>query len=84
MNVTVLVPWVLPKFRPLIVTAVPTGPADGDNPEMLGHTTKLTPLLYTPLAYTRTLPVVAPVGTDATIDVAVQLVIGAWVPLKVT
>ena len=36
---------------------------------------KLTPLLFTPLAWTTTLPVVAPVGTAATIDVALQLVI---------
>ena len=34
-----------------------------------------TPLLFTPLAFTTTLPVVAPVGTVATIDVALQLVI---------
>jgi hypothetical protein len=34
-----------------------------------------TPLLFTPPAVTTTLPVVVPVGTVATIDVAVQLVI---------
>ena len=42
---------------------------------MLGAdtTVKVTPLLATPLAVTTTLPVVAPVGTIATIDVALQL-----------
>src|SRR5215469_11572862 len=29
LNVTVLVPWVVPKFAPLIVTAVPTTPEVG-------------------------------------------------------
>ena len=36
---------------------------------------KLTPLLATPLTVTTTLPVVAPVGTTVTIEVALQLVI---------
>ena len=30
LNVTVLVPWVEPKLLPLIVTAVATGPLDGE------------------------------------------------------
>ena len=44
---------------------------------MLGAptTVKLTPLLAMPLTVTTMLPVVAPVGTMATIDVAPQLVI---------
>ena len=54
---------------------------------MLGAATTVndTPLLFTPLAFTTTLPVVAPVGTVATIDVALQLVIVvAVVPLNFT
>jgi hypothetical protein len=53
---------------------------------MLGAVTtvKLMPLLFTPLAFTTTFPVVAPVGTVVTIDVAVQLVMVAAVLLNVT
>ena len=43
-----------------------------------------TPLLATPLTVTTTFPVVAPVGTDATIDVALQFaIVVATVPLNV-
>ena len=43
------------------------------------------PLLFTPLAFTTTLPVVAPVGTVATIEVALQLpIVVAAVPLNFT
>jgi hypothetical protein len=43
------------------------------------------PLLATPLTVTTTLPVVAPVGTSATIEVLLQLVIDvAVVPLNFT
>ena len=52
---------------------------------MLGKTVKLELLLFTPLALTTTLPVVAPVGTVATINVALQLpIVVAVVPLKLT
>jgi hypothetical protein len=86
LNVTELVLCVEPKFVPVIVTDVPTAPEVGDRLVMLGAVTtvKVTPLLLTPLAFTTTLPVVAPVGTVATIDVALQLVIVAVVPLNVT
>src|SRR5437667_11836682 len=47
-------------------------------------TVKFTPLLATPPTVTTTLPVVAPLGTDATMLVALQLVVLAVVPLKVT
>jgi hypothetical protein len=50
----------------------------------VGKTVKLTPLLATPPTVTTTLPVVAPVGTGATIDVALQLVGVAAAPLNVT
>src|SRR5437773_1166365 len=47
-------------------------------------TVKFTPLLATPPTVTTTLPVVAPLGTDATMLVALQLVVVAVVPLNVT
>ena len=86
MNVTVLVPWVEPKFVPVIVTDVPTAPELGDKLLMLtvGRTVKLTPLLGFPLTVTTTFPLVAPVGTGATIEVALQLVGVAVVPLNFT
>src|SRR5580765_906009 len=82
---TVLVPCVAPKFVPVIVTDVPTGPVVGDKLVMLGATVtvKLTPLLADPTV-TTTLPVVAPVGTGATMLVADQLVGVAVVPLNFT
>src|SRR6201981_1069586 len=85
LKVTVLVPCVDPKFVPVIVTAVPTGPEVGDRLVILGvdDTVKLTPLLATPPTVTTTFPVVAPVGTDVAMLVALQLVTVAVVPLKV-
>jgi hypothetical protein len=86
LNTTVLLPCAEPKFVPVIVTDVPTAPAVGDKFVMMGAVTtvKLTPLLFTPLAVTTTLPVVAPLGTVAMIDVVPQLVIVAIVLLNVT
>ena len=87
LNFTVLVPCVVPKFVPVIVTGAPTAPLVGDKLVMLGAATTVNeePLLATPLTVTTTLPVVAPVGTVATIDVVPQLVIVvAVVPLNFT
>src|SRR5258707_12742916 len=88
LNVTVLDPWVAPKFVPVIVTEVPTGPDVGLRLVMLGgpaaDTVKLTPLLAVPPTVTTTLPVVAPVGTGTAMLVALQLVGVAAVPLNVT
>jgi hypothetical protein len=86
LNVTVLVPWDAPKFVPVIVTELPTGPEVGLKLVMLGaaSTVKLIPLLATPDTATTTLPVVAPAGTGATMLVALQLVGVATVPLNVT
>src|SRR6266850_584546 len=78
---------VVPKLVPVMVTAVPTGPEIGFRLVMAGAeevTVKVTPLLATPPTVTTTLPVVAPLGTDATMLVALQLVVLAVVPLKVT
>src|SRR5713101_908279 len=77
LNVTVLVPCVVPKFAPLIVTELPTNPEVGFRLVMLGAgtvTVKLTPLLATPPTVTTTFPVVAPAGTGAVILVALQAV----------
>ena len=87
LKVTVLVPCVAPKLEPLIVTELPTGPEVGERVVIEGVeiTVKGDPLLATPPTVTTTFPVLAPAGTRATIDVALQLVIDvAVVPLKVT
>src|SRR5216683_811868 len=86
LNETVLVPWVAPKFAPATVTTVPTSPEVGDKLLIDGGTVTVNviPLLFTPLACTITLPVVAPDGTAATMDVELQLVTVANSPLKLT
>ena len=86
LNLTVLLPWVDPEFAPAIVTEAPTAPDVGDRLVMLGvaRTVKLLPLLFTPLANTTTLPVVAPDGTGTFMLVALQLVGVPAVPLNLT
>src|SRR5260370_323182 len=84
---TVLVPCVVPKFAPAIVTELPTNPDVGFRLVMLGAGTalvKLTPLVATPPTLPTTLPVVSPAGTGAVILVALQLVGVAAIPLNVT
>src|SRR5207245_9855954 len=86
LKVTVLEPCVAPKFAPEIVTEVPTAPEVGDKfvIEGGGITVNETPLLARPFTVTTTLPVVAPLGTGATIEVALQLVGVAATPLNLT
>jgi hypothetical protein len=87
LNVAAPVPCVAPKFAPWIVTDAPTTPDVGERLVMFGAGTTVNVLLLltTPLTVTTTLPVVAPVGTVATIEVAPQLVIVvAVVPLNFT
>ena len=84
LNVTVLEPCVAPKFEPLIVTDVPADPDVGFKLEIFGDTVNAMPLLATPPTVTTTLPVVAPIGTGATMLDALQLVGVAAVPLNVT
>jgi hypothetical protein len=87
LNVTVLVPCVAPKFVPVIVTAVPTGPALGFRFVIVGGgnvTVKRTPLLAWPPTVTTTLPVVALAGTITAMLVELQLVAVAIVPLNWT
>lgn len=73
---------------PVMVTEVPTGPTVGDKLLIPGRlpdvTVKTAEVLPIPPTVTITLPVVAPVGTGATICVGLQLVGVAAVPLKVT
>jgi len=68
-----------------MVTAAPTAPVVVDRLVMLGAATtvKLEPLLATPLAFTTTFPVVAPLGTVTPMLVALQLLTVAVVPLNV-
>jgi hypothetical protein len=58
----------VPKLVPVIVTEVPTGPLLGFRLVMLGDVTvNVRALLVTVPTVTVTFPVVAPVGTGATI-----------------
>src|SRR5215831_16279151 len=88
LKVTVLLPCVVPKFAPLMVTTVPTGPFVGDRLAIVGvaavETVNATPLLATAPTVTTTLPVVAGAGTGTTMLVADQLVGVATAPLKAT
>jgi len=87
LNFTVLVPFVEPKFVPVIVTDAPTRADVGFKLVILGAgvvTVKATPLLATPPTVTTTLPVVPPVGTVVVMLVALQLVGVAVVPLNFT
>src|SRR5207253_56125 len=86
LSVIVLLPCVAPNPVPAIATSDPTTPEIGDKLVILrvSMTVKLMPLLETPLAFTTTFPVVAPLGTCTTMLVALQLVGGASVSLNVT
>src|SRR5689334_5720187 len=81
-----LLPWLAPKFWPLMVTAVPAAPLAGESDVMLGPgvTVKVTPLLVVPPAAIVTGPVVAPAGTGTTMLESLQLVGVAVVPLNFT
>jgi len=80
-----LVPCVEPKFVPVIVTAVPTGPEVGFKlVTVTGVTTKFTGLLGKPPTVTTTGPVVAPVGTGTVMLASIQLIGDATIPLNVT
>ena len=85
LNFTVLLPCVAPKFVPVTVTEVATGPLVGFKLVTVGvgSTVKEKPLLATPVTVTTTLPVVAPAGTGTTMLVADHVVGVAVVPLKV-
>lgn len=85
LNVTELLPCVVPRLMPLIVTLVPRAPTLGLSPVILGLVTvNVGLLLTTPNTVTVTGPVVAVAGTGTVMDVALQFVGVAAVPLKVT
>jgi hypothetical protein len=77
LNATVLLPWIDPKFEPLMVIDVPTAAMFVESCESWGVPVNGIPLLSTPLAKTTRLPVVGPVGTVASIEVLLQLVMFA-------
>ena len=77
------------KFVPVTVTDVPGGPTLGVNPVIVGTpeepTVNTEPLAADPAGeVTPISPVVAPAGTVVTIRLAVEEIIVAVVPLKVT
>ncbi len=86
LNITVLVPWLVPKFVPLMVTGTPIGALDGDRLEMFGGpgVTNTIPLLGVPATFTTTGPVVAPIGTIVLMLAEPQFVTLATIPLKAT
>ena len=84
LKLTVLAPWDAPKLVPVIVTDVPTAPEVGESPVMAGITPKGIPVLVWPFTVTVMFPVVVPLGTAATMLVALQLEGKALVPLKLT
>ena len=78
-------PITLPKFTPVMVTLAPALPVLGLRPLTEGPTTNFTPLLCSePAVVTVTFPVVAELGTLATILVSDQLEMEAVWPLKLT
>ena len=85
LNSMTLDPCVVPKFVPVIVTAVPIEPDVVDRLVIPGAgvvTVKFTPLLVAPETVTTAFPVVAPSGTGATMLIELQLVGEAAVPLN--
>jgi hypothetical protein len=86
LKVTVLVPWLPPKFVPVTVTEVPNGPDVGLTLVILGVgiTVKVTPLLIMPPTVTTMGPVVAPTGTVTIMLVELQFDTAAVAPLKAT
>jgi hypothetical protein len=87
LKVTLLVPWVAPKFEPVTTTGTPMAPEVGLREVILGARTATTngaPLLANPPTVTTTLPEVALAGTGTAILVALQLVGDAAIPLNVT
>lgn len=85
-NFTPPFPCVVPKLAPLIVITEPIAPVLGARLAMLGAgvTVNVDPLLACPPTVTTTGPVVAPEGTGAVIEVALQAVGVDAIPLKLT
>ena len=73
--VNVLVPWVEPKFVPVIVTEAATAAELGETPLIAGVASNVKdPVLATPFTVTTTLPLGAADGTSAPMLVAAQVV----------
>jgi hypothetical protein len=92
-ELTVKVAVIAPNFTavvpvnelPVIVTLVPAMPARGVKLVIFGNTEKLLKLVAVPAPLlTESLPVVAPVGTVAVIEVAETILNTALVPLNLT
>ncbi len=84
LNLTAVMPA---KPVPVRVTVPPTTPADGEMEEMIGivRTVKVPELVPLPVGFvTVIVPVVAPDGTTAAIDVLDKTAKAAGVPLKLT
>ena len=86
LNATVLAPCAGPKFVPLIVTAVPTGPEVADKLAILGvgKTEKTATLLDCELLVTTTFPALDPAGTTTERFVGLHERIAAVSPSNVT
>ena len=84
LNVTVLVPWVEPKFFPFMTTGTPTAADEGEISVIPGFepTTKNIKLLTFDPTVTVTGPVVAPVGTAAVILTSLHIAAVAEMPLN--
>src|ERR1019366_2233132 len=84
LNITVPLPWLDPKFVPVMVTRVPTPPDVVDRLVILGPgtTVNVTPLLFVEFTFTTTLPVVAPDGTAVEMLVLLQFDTLSAVPLN--
>lgn len=73
-KVTELVPWLAPKFDPVIVIAVPTGPEISDRLLMTGVTVNVATLLAKPFTVTATFAVPGDIlGTLKPMPVLLQL-----------
>lgn len=84
LNVTVLLPWLVPKLLPLMVIEVPVVPLVGDNELITGITENGTLLLARPATVMTTFPLLAPLGTGTTTLVSLQLLGVAVTPFNVT
>lgn len=79
-----LLPWVAPKFWPVIVIFASSAAGCGEIPSIWGGAVKLIPSLTAPPTVTTRGPDVADAGTEVAMDVVVHDIIVAVVPLNLT
>lgn len=84
LQLTTLVPWVGPKFSPVIVMVASNAAGLGEIPRICGCAVKYTPSLDAPPTVTTKGPEVAAEGTEVTMEVLLQEVAVAVTPLNVT